>query len=206
MRAAELEVASHITLQAHIDGKLFTTEAAVAKQSGGNTILRLMNVEQFDRYASKTSIFSLCYKSGLEMNFISSDVEILHSASNPVFISINSGIEMTAIHSQRSHVRYPYEYDLVLSVGMENITARSVDISSSGVGVLSPKPVRVSTTVFVDIYNPVTKKARAFRAQVANCTQKKMNQYFIGLMFYETDQWVLDFINDLQNKILQEVS
>lgn len=205
MRISELELTSHVTIQAHIDGRLFTTEAEVAKQSGESTILRLKNVEQFDIYAAKTSIFSLCYKSGLEMNFLSSDVEILHSASNPVFISVDAATEMTAIHSHRSHVRYKYEYDLVLSVGTENATVRSVDISSSGVGVLASKPYTKGTTVYVDIYNPVTKKSRAFRAQIANCTQKKINSYFIGLMFYEHEQWVLDFINDLQNKILQEI-
>lgn len=205
MRASELKLSSHVTIQAHVGDRIFTTEAEVAKQLSNSMILRLKNVEQFDKYAEKTTLFSLCYKSGLEMNFISGNVELLSSASNPVLLSVDNDIEMSPIHSYRSHVRYPYEYDLVLSSGMDNTTVRSVDISSSGVGVKSDRPYTVGSTVYVDIYNPVTKKSRAFRAQVANSKQLKINEYFVGLMFYEQDQWILDFINDLQDKVLKEV-
>lgn len=205
MRLEELELGSNVTIQAHIGDKMFTTEASVAKVTSDSVILRLLNVELFDTYAEKTDKFSLCYKSGFEMNFISDITEVLHSQSNPQFICMHGETELTAVHAQRSHVRYPYSFDLVLSQGTENFKVHSIDISSSGVGVMGTRSFSVGTTVYVDIYNPVTRKSRSFRARVANCTQKKLNEYFIGLLFVSTEQWILDFINDLQAKVLQDV-
>lgn len=205
MRLEAIEVGKDITIQAHIEDNLFTTEAVVAKVGSEDVVLRLRNVDQFDSYMERTKVFSLCYKAGFEINYISAEISMKHSASNPVFIAVPGITEMTATQSARSHARYSYEHTLVFSYGDISLEVRSIDISARGLGVKSDRPIPVGTFGMIDIWSPITRKSRAFQSKVANCRKLGLNEYRIGILFESSEQWILDFINDLQGRILERV-
>lgn len=206
MRLGILEVGKNITIRAHINDAIFTTESTIATVRNGTVILRLSNVEQFDRYAEKTTNYSLCLKSDSDVNYISDIIQVQHSASNPYFIAVSTETELISQQAVRSHARYAYEHELMFTYGTAAVTGTSIDISSRGLGILFNKQIPVGTFGYIDIWNPLTGKARAFQAKVANCKQVRPNVYKTGILFENAEQWILDFINDFQNHILEEVS
>lgn len=195
----------NITVQAHIKDQLFTTEALVAKITSTTVVLRLMNVEQFDLYSDKAESFSLCYKPGFEANYVSTEIELMYSENNPSFIAVPGDTELIAQNSARSHARYPYTYELIFTYGETTVKCKSIDISSRGMGVSTTRPIPTGTFGMIDVYNPLTKHARSFQARVANCRQMKINDYRVGILFENSEQWILDFINDFQNHVLETV-
>ena len=167
MRIGSLEVGTNITIRAHINDVIFTTETTIATVRNSIVILRLNNVEQFDRYAEKTQDYSLCLKSDSDVNYISDIIQVQHSASNPWFIAVDKG---------------------------------------RGPCILLNKQVPVGTFGYIDIWNPMTGKSRAFQAKIVNCKQVRPNLFKTGILFENAEQWILDFINDFQNNILDNVS
>lgn len=206
MRIGSLEVGTNITIRAHINDVIFTTETTIATVRNGIVILRLNNVEQFDRYAEKTQDYSLCLKSDSDVNYISEIIQVQHSASNPWFIAVDEGIELISQQATRSHARYSYEHELMFTYGSTAVTGMSVDISSRGLCIMLNKQVPVGTFGYIDIWNPMTGKSRAFQAKIVNCKQVKPNLFKTGILFENAEQWILDFINDFQNNILDSVS
>ncbi len=202
MRLIELSVGEDVTVQAHIDGQLYTTQSYLVKKKENEVILRLCDAAQFELYANKEAYFTLCYSADFGNNYVSPRVDFLYSQSMPMFVQTDGDVILENVRN-RAHARFPYEYNLVLTKKMDEIHIKSIDISATGIGAMSPVQLFAGQQAYVDVYNPISKKSKVFRVKIASCTPKDKGQYFIGIKFEHKDQWILDFIDDLQERALQ---